>query len=264
MRNPIDGVELTEPKPLRLTDLLRVHCPDYVRAVQTGTPTTLSESQGFMWDAGLWDMELAVNGGVLESARSALTDGVSGSMSSGLHHAAYGRGHGYCTFNGLVIAARTLLDEGEVKSVLIIDLDAHCGGGTASLIADDSRIVQLDVAVNRYDSYHGVRNARMRSVIDASKYLPTVEMFLNECTRTFDLVLYNAGMDPHSDCDIGGLDGITTDILAQREHMVFQWCNTRGMPVSFGFAGGYVGAVMSKEALVDLHRLTIAEASAIR
>jgi hypothetical protein len=34
----------------------QVHDPDYVRAVQTGVPRRLAESQRFTWDAGLWPM----------------------------------------------------------------------------------------------------------------------------------------------------------------------------------------------------------------
>jgi len=40
---------------------------------------------------------------------------------------------GYCTFNGLVIAAREALMSG-VSKVLIIDGDAHYGDGTDSCV----------------------------------------------------------------------------------------------------------------------------------
>ncbi|MFD1812307.1 hypothetical protein [Rhodococcus gannanensis] len=93
-------------------------------------------------------MVLSSNGGVLAAARSALDEGVAGSLSSGLHHAKADRGDGFCTSNGLVVAARTLLDEGVVRSVLVLDLDAHCGGGTARLGDRDPRIWHADVSVH--------------------------------------------------------------------------------------------------------------------
>ena len=175
----------------------------------------MAESQGFDWDPALWPMVLASNGGVLPAARSALADGVAGSLSSGLHHARYDEGSGFCTFNGLVIAAKALLASGAVSSVLIVDLDAHCGGGTAQLIDGDTRIWHADVAVSSFDSYVGRTNSQLHDVVGAADYLPAVRQSLAHAERIgpFDLCLYNAGMDPYQGCAIGGLDGITGDVL---------------------------------------------------
>lgn len=35
-------------------------------------------------------------------------------------------------------------------------------------------------------------------------------------------------MDPYEGCGIGGLDGITEGVLAQRERIVFAWCRQQG------------------------------------
>lgn len=259
---PIGGVELLAPTPLAVEDLARVHDGDYIRAVRTGDVPHLAGSQGFDWDPALWPMVLASNGGVLAAARSALEDGVSGSLSSGLHHAKRDRGAGFCTFNGLVIAAKALLEEGAVRSVLILDLDAHCGGGTAELIEGDSRIWHEDVSVDPYDCYSGLANSALWEVDRAGDYLSTVERSLAQAEQRgpFDLCLYNAGMDPFQGCAIGGLDGITAEVLAERERIVFDWCRRRGLPVAFVLAGGYVGPGLKQAELVDLHRWTIVAA----
>ncbi len=125
---PIPGVALVEPRPLTRAGLEQVHGPKYVRAVETGEPRYLAESQGFVWDAGLWSTVLASNGGVVAAALEALDSGMAGSLSSGLHHARRSSGAGFCTFNGLVLAARAAQAAG-AESVLVLDLDAHCGGG---------------------------------------------------------------------------------------------------------------------------------------
>ena len=95
----------------------------------------------------------------------------------------------------------------------------------------------------------------------AEDYLPTIAGLLERATGPWDLVLYNAGMDPHQGSDIGGLRGVTTEMLAERERIVFAWARRRGVPVAFVLAGGYSGARLSREALAGLHRLTIAAAS---
>lgn len=260
---PIDGIELHSPTPLQRGDLERVHDREYVDAVHTGDPLGLAESQGFDWDPALWSMVCSSNGGVPAAARSALDDGVAGSLSSGLHHAKRDRGDGFCTFNGLVVAAKALLDEGAVGSVLILDLDAHCGGGTAQLIEDDQRIWQEDVAVSRFDCYTGRANSLLREVDDAGDYLRTVEEALAhaEAIGPFDLCLYNAGMDPYQGCDIGGLSGITADVLSERESLVFDWCRGQSVPIAFVLAGGYIGSRLDRATLVDLHRMTLSAAA---
>lgn len=269
---PIQGVELVEPRSLTAAELEQVHEPKYVRAVKTGEPRYLAESQGFVWDPGLWPMVLSSNGGAVAAALAALEDGGAGSLSSGLHHARRASGAGFCTFNGLVLAARAALAAG-ADSVLILDLDAHCGGGTASLIASEPRIWQTDVAVNMFDLYgrfggpDEARRINFRMVGDSAEYLTAIEQALDETGQSrsrFDLCLYNAGMDPHGDCSTGGLRGITRDILARREEVVFAWCREHAGSTAFVLAGGYAGWALDEDSLVGLHRLTLAAAASGR
>lgn len=261
--SPIDGVELVQPQPLSWDQVAQVHDPEYVRAVQTGIPRSLAESQGFTWDAGLWPMVLASNGGAVAAGLDALQHGLAGSLSSGLHHARRGGGAGFCTFNGLAIAARKALAAG-AGSVLILDLDAHCGGGTASLIAGETRIWQLDVSVDTYDSYESSGRIWLRVVKSNDEYLGEIERGLREVVHRgppFELCLYNAGVDPFEGCSTGGLAGITQEILAARERLVFAWCREQGVAVAFVLAGGYVGRHLDEEGLVGLHRLTLSAAA---
>jgi len=262
-RSAISGVQIVEPSPLGGRQLAEVHDVEYVRAVKEGEPRALAESQGFVWDRGLWRMVCASTGGVVAAALAALDEGVSGSLSSGLHHARYDRGAGFCTFNGLVIAAKAALNAG-ARRVLILDLDAHCGGGTESLIGDEPRIAQLDVAVDSYDHYSPSAQARLVVVRRGSDYLPAIQQMLAQADQrgdAFDLCLYNAGMDPFEHCPTGGLSGITQDILGERERLVFAWCQRRRMPVAFVLAGGYIGEHLDADGLVGLHRLTLSAAA---
>jgi len=261
--DPIAGIRLESPQPLLWEQVAQVHAPEYVQAIRTGEPRALAQSQKFDWDAGLGPMVLATNGGAVAAALDAMRHGVSGSLSSGLHHARRARGAGYCTFNGLVMAARAALDAG-ARAVLILDLDAHCGGGTAELIADEPHIWQQDVSVDDFDQYDSSARVRLHMVRDSAAYLPQVQACLDAVDAEgmpFDLCLYNAGMDPHEGSADGGLQGITSQVLQTREAIVFDWCRRRGLPVAFVLAGGYIGARLDAPGLVALHRLTLAAAS---
>jgi len=278
--DPIEGVELTEPRPATAAMISRVHSPQYVQAVRTGKAGC--SSQGFPWDSGLWTAVTASTGGVVAAAHAAIRDGVSGSLSSGLHHARYDHGAGFCTFNGLVVAANEALDALPAdKRVLIIDADAHCGGGTDELIRllpaldheGKCRIDHLDLYVSPFDWYPiedelharfgGQRWSHSVDCDQAEEYLPSLQAMLGclaECEGFDDrygLVLYNSGMDPHQDDSCGGLEGITTEIIHEREHLVFDWAATHDLPIAFVLAGGYTGTEMDPGKLTGLHRLTM-------
>ena len=226
----IPGLRLTSPQAVTREQLLDVHSAEYVDSVITGEPASLARSQGFTWGPRLFSAVAASTGGVIAAAREA---GISGSLSSGLHHARRGRGCGYCTFNGLALAANDAIRRG-VPSVLILDFDAHGGGGTASLIADEPRITQLDISTNEFDGYRDTSNARF-VIAEPKEYLRTIERELARIGHAgYGLVLYNAGVDPAG-------DGVNQHDLVTREEIVFEWIDSQESPAAFVLAGGYVG-----------------------
>ena len=262
--SPIPNVEIVEPTDATEEELAAVHAPEYVAAVRTGEPIALSESQGFKWDPGVWTMATATNGGVISAVFAAFQDGVAGSLSSGLHHARYKRGAGFCTFNGLVLGADEAQGLHGLRT-LIIDLDAHCGGGTHELIAERDFVDQLDIATDSFDVYRPRAGCTLDIIIDASDYLSALASRLAAVDAAkYGFVLYNAGMDVHQHCDIGGLPGMNFARIEERERMVFDWCAQHKLPVAFVLAGGYEGEHLSTSQIVKLHRATIAAAAARR
>jgi acetoin utilization deacetylase AcuC-like enzyme len=260
--SPIPGVELVRPEPLTLAQIRLAHTRAYIAAVQSGKPQRLAWSNGLAWCRQMWTMARYSNGGVVAAVREARRDKVNtGSLSCGLHHARREKGGGYCTFNGLAIAALVALAEG-AESVLIVDLDAHCGGGTHAILCDEPRVTLLDVSVCNYDRYVSAPPSSLRLVRDASRYLEVIRERLKALhQQKFDVCIYNAGMDPCEDCEAGGLAGVTAKMLARREALVFGWCRQQGIPAAFVLAGGYTGPQLSREQLVALHRLTIRAAA---
>ena len=263
--DPIDGLEIVAPRSLTGDEIALVHAAEYVTAVQSGEPRVLAESQGFTWDPGMYQSVAASTGGVVAAAIEAMAAGVSGSLSGGLHHARYDHGSGFCTFNGLAIAAKAALSAG-AGSVLILDVDAHCGGGTHSLIKSDHRIRHIDVSVNSFDHYQPSGSNTLDMVTDAAGYLTTIADRLAQLESEGwkpGICLYNSGMDPDERCQIGGLRGITPEILREREAIVFEWFTRRQIPIAFVLAGGYSGGKLSRDELVLLHRRTIEASSAV-
>ena len=257
--NGVPGVRCRQPEAVSVEALEEVHSRDYVDAVRTGEPRSLAEGNNLSWCPRLFDAVRSSTGGMVAAALAALAEGSSGSLSSGLHHARRDRGNGYCTFNGLVLAALAAIVAGAAR-VLILDLDAHCGGGTASLIEGIGGVEQVDVSVNPFDHYESRPDARL-VMADGHDYLDVVERELRriEAPGSFDLVIYNAGMDPHEQA--GGVTGIRSDTLAEREDMVFQWAAGHGLPVAFALAGGYQSGGFTLDDVAGLHLLTIETAA---
>ena len=233
-------MQLVAPIPATELQISRCHDLAYMTAVATGHPRTLAESNCFTWCKGTYRAATYINGGVISAAREAVKNGVAGTLSSGLHHARRSHGGGFCTFNGLAMAAIDAIVNKYAENVLIIDFDAHYGDGTAELIATWRRIQQIDVSTNRIPSNASYMDTCRRA-------LESVE------DEDFDLVLYNAGCDPHEDCRIGGLKGVTSHVLAERDRLVFDWCHERRAPVAFTLAGGYAGGNFTPEELAACH-----------
>lgn len=259
--HPVRRVRVEPPVPITRAELLQMHASEYVDAVLTGQPYELAVSNQLPgWDEGLATAVCSSTGGVVAAARHALEHGtIAGSLSSGLHHARRGSGWGYCTFNGLALAARSALDAGASR-VLVLDLDAHCGGGTADLIADLPGVEQVDVSVDPFD-YYGTSDQSRLVLSDGERYLSDVRAALDSIhdPDDIDLVLYNAGMDPHERCE-GGAAGISALVLDRRERTVFDWIARHRLAAAWVLAGGYTTR-MTMDELVNLHRLTIEAAS---
>ena len=254
----VPGVELVDPAcftGLAEQVIESIHDTEYVDALRKGEPEGLASSQGFVWDEGIWEMALNSTAGVLGAVTEALASGSStGSLSSGLHHARAGEGSGFCTVNGLAGAARHAL--GLVDgTVVVLDVDAHCGGGTHSLIGHEERIRHLDLSVSSFDSYAAAGDNRLvlltrdagRADFDR-RYLDELDGLLDQIPDDTGLVVYNAGMDPHPT--------VSSAALTRRENRVAEWCSANSVPVAFVLAGGYTH-VMAEGQLVDLHMQTI-------
>ncbi len=252
----LPGVALVAAPPITRDELLLAHTETYVDAFLTGTPLHLATGGITSWSEGVVRSVLASTGGVRSAVNEALACGVSGSLSSGLHHARGDGGAGYCTFNGLAIGAILALQQG-VESVGVLDVDAHCGGGTFDILGGNAQVRIGDIATSSYDQWvPSDERHQMKVTRDADSYLQDVADML-EHLNGVGLLLHNAGMDPLEGSGTGSAPGFTAALLAERETLVASWAQRTGTPVAFVLAGGYAGAHASIDDIVDLHVSTV-------
>ena len=117
-------------EPVTREDFYRVHDRAYVDGV-----FTLERSNGFGTRQAEVVEALRYTSGSMRAAALAAWQrgGITVSPTSGFDHAGYAYGGGYCTFNGLVLAALAVLDAG-ARQLAIIDCDYHYGDGTHDIL----------------------------------------------------------------------------------------------------------------------------------
>ena len=186
---------------------------------------------------------LAVNGTLL-AARQALAHGLACHAAGGTHHAHFAHGAGYCVFNDLAYTAVRLLEEGAVRSVLILDCDVHQGDGTARIL--ESWPAAFTCSIHCKANYPA-RKATSDLDVEVPRnagddaYLAILEDTLAELEHILpapDLVLYDAGVDVHEG-DRLGLLSLSYDGIRARDDMVLRHFRSRGVPVATVIGGGY-------------------------
>ena len=250
-------IKLVSPEPATVEQLLLAHTAEYIEAFLSGEPYDVASAALGEWSEEVVASVLASTGGVIEAALAALESGRAGSLSSGLHHAKSDHGAGFCAINGLAIAALVALQNG-AKSVGILDIDAHCGGGTFDILGANPLIRIGDVSTVGYDTWRsGQERHKLEITTDPDTYLDVIAEML-EHIGSVDLLLLNAGMDPAEGGSAGSTRGFTSELLEQRELLVAEWCERTNTPVAFVLAGGYVGSNLTLGGVADLHMHTVA------
>ncbi|MCS6924594.1 MAG: histone deacetylase [Candidatus Binatia bacterium] len=252
--------EFIEPEAATLDDLLRVHTPAYVHAFINGALTRPALLRlGLPWSPALVQRALAVVGGTIGAAETALRHGVAVNLAGGTHHAFADHGEGYCIFNDLVISLRRLRAEGRARRFLIVDLDVHQGNGTAALCRADHEVFTFSMhAANNYPARkeQSSWDIALPDGTGDELYLDILSRVLPQILARFrpDLLLYQAGVDVLAGDRFGKL-ALTMDGVAQRDRLVCEFASRAGLPLVITLGGGYTR---------DLHRLVEAHCQTVR
>jgi len=221
-----------------------VHDPAYVDEVLTLTvPPEKARRIGFPVTERVMRRSLLSPGGTWLAAKLAMIHGYAANAAGGSHHALADTGAGYCVFNDLAIAANRLIAEGEAARILILDLDVHQGDGTASLLAGRGDIFTLSIHAEKNFPVRKARSTLDIGLEDGTgddAYLAILADTLPRVLADFapDLILYQAGVDPHGQDRLGRL-ALTDAGLDARDRYVMRQARGRGIPVASTMGGGY-------------------------
>ena len=240
----IERKQIYVPLSISRRDLEEIHPRHYHETFSRDQLTRTEQRRiGLPATSALVQRTWLAVGGTLLTARLALRYGLANHLAGGTHHAHPDFGSGFCIFNDCAVAARVLLRRREVEKILIVDLDVHQGDGSAACFQTDERVTTFSV--------HAASNFPLRKVnsdidiplpdgTEDQDYLAAIGDQLPDVLDQLrpQVVLFNAGVDPHRDDRLGRLH-LSNDGLLMRDRLVLDACLRRKIPVATVIGGGY-------------------------
>ncbi|MGH2589165.1 MAG: histone deacetylase family protein [Actinomycetota bacterium] len=212
------GLELVEAPPATREQLVAVHLPEHVDAIEA-----FCERGGGMIDMDTiaveasYDAALHAAGGSVRAVDLMLGDGeriaFCGLRPPG-HHAETARAMGFCLFNNVAVAAAHAIEEHGVERVLVLDWDVHHGNGTDEIFSDSERVVYASIhqdplypgtgAADELGTGEGegfTLNFPVRAGAGPDEFLSIVQHLVVPIAREHrpDLIAISAGYDAHRD-----------------------------------------------------------------
>jgi acetoin utilization deacetylase AcuC-like enzyme len=249
---------LHKPAPAEPGWLKLAHDATYVdQVIAYAVPAKIEREIGFPIGERVSRRAQLAAGGTMLAARLALAKGIACNTAGGSHHARHEHGAGFCTFNDVAVAVLVLIAERLVGNVLVVDLDVHQGDGTADILKNEPRAFTF--------SMHGERNypvLKIASDLDVAlpddtgddAYLGRLTDILPDISgrAAWDIVFYNAGVDPHVDDRLGRL-ALSDDGLRARDRLTIGHFREHGIPVCGVIGGGYsrdIAALAARHAIL--------------
>jgi acetoin utilization deacetylase AcuC-like enzyme len=251
--------DLVVPPSASVDQLLLVHTADWVQRVLDGK---LSSDElrriGFPWSLQMVERCRRSTGATIAASRSALEDGIAVNLAGGTHHAFPERGGGYCVFNDVAVAARTMQKEDRIRTALVLDGDVHQGDGTAAIFANDPSVRTFSLhAAKAYPArkMNSDLDIELPPGADDQAYLQSWQRGLDWATdgQVPDLVYFLAGADPWEGDRLGGL-AVSKAGLIERDRRVFEYCRAVQRSLVIVMAGGYATNI---EDIADIQASTV-------
>jgi acetoin utilization deacetylase AcuC-like enzyme len=259
-------LDLRRPRAANREEILRAHQAHYVDAFLAGELSAESMRRIGLrpWTRAIVERTLRITGGSLQALEDALRGaGIAGNMAGGTHHAYYDCGSGYCIFNDLAICALTAVQQPGIRRVLILDLDVHQGDGTAAILAGHPELFTCSIhcASNfPFRKQQSDLDVHLADDTDDRSYLSCLDRTLEKIRpQDFDLILYQAGVDPLAEDALGKL-ALSREGLQQRNQRVLAYNRQHDIPIVIFMGGGYAQPI---EASVDAFEDLFSNAAAL-
>lgn len=183
-------------------------------------------------------------------------------INGGMHHAMSDRGRGFCLLHDGLIALTKMIDEGEIKSAWIIDVDAHKGDGAPEILKNSKYKEKIKtMSLHMADAWPLNEEPRDRdgnlkpwfipNDIDLEhrrgeegNYLWKLKVGLEEMERRFpspDVVWIVLGSDPYELDELPSTDTLklSAEEMLIRDKVIYSFFKERNISQSYVLGGGY-------------------------
>lgn len=245
-RGLLEPGDVRASPPATIEELLRFHSMEYIEATEQAE--TLARIFGV--DPAMIDVEelLAMQrravGGTIAAAKmvARYERTIAVNLGGGFHHAEPDRGSGFCVYNDIGVAVRTLQQQGFDKPIAVIDLDFHQGNGTLVGLASDRSVLYFGVEGSIW-SKERVPHARAielsKGVGDQEYFAAFAESLVHALAEHRpQLVFYVAGTDVLQGDRLGTFSLTHRGVLARDRHVV-ECVRSIGAGLVVTLGGGY-------------------------
>lgn len=250
-----NGEQFFSPQLMAESYIREIHDHEYIEQLKADTISRKAVRRiGFPYSEQLLNREFCITYGTIQAALSAIDTGVAFNVAGGTHHASRDRGEGYCIFNDIAVGANYLLQNTNVRQILVVDLDVHQGNGTASIFREEPRVFTF--------SMHGAKNfphTKAHSNLDLplpdgtedEYYLSLLSDYLPYLIHKVqpDFIFYQSGVDILANDKLGRLN-ISKSGTKERDRIVMQTAWQNGIPLTAVMGGGYSDSLRE---ILDAH-----------
>lgn len=234
----IDNSNIKEVRNL----INRIHTPEILDAYESGTPSSLANSSGIMWQPDLYAYALESALASKLSAEEAFQDKNSIALVGGGHHAEYSRSLGFCLVNTMAIASKVIASMN--KKVAVIDLDTHYSNGCFDVLKNEKNIYVYSLwnqALSKWNFYESKGNIWHREVRDSIDYFEQLNILVDEVLNLKpDVIIYHLGLDILSFDRMGGVKGIGIKDIEKRDMMIKKLIKSLNIPICIFLGGAYI------------------------
>jgi len=217
-------VDVDAPAATR-EQLLRVHDPDYVDAIEASVPKRglIHLDPDTAMNPHSHHAALRAAGAVIKATDMVMSGEVENAFCNVRppgHHAERARAMGFCFFNNVAVGAAHALERHGLERVAIVDFDVHHGNGTEDIFRDDPRVMMVSTFQHPFYPYGGGegRSERMVNIPLAAysgggQFREAVEKHWLPALGRFkpEMIFVSAGFDAHRDDDMASLSLVESD-----------------------------------------------------
>jgi len=211
--------------PATREQLLRVHDPGYVDAIEASVPERglIHLDPDTAMNPHSYHAALRAAGAVVKASDMVMSGEVENAFCNVRppgHHAERARAMGFCFFNNVAVGAAHALEKHGLERVAIVDFDVHHGNGTEDIFRDEARVMMVSTFQHPFYPYSGVegRSERMVNIPLAAysggrQFREAVEKHWLPALGRFkpEMIFVSAGFDAHRDDDMASLSLVESD-----------------------------------------------------